>query len=41
MNEFNKNKYCYAFVGDKALGLDMHLRRPYSGTHLPDRKKNF
>lgn len=31
----------YAFVGDEAFGLNTHLLRPYSGTHLPNRKKNF
>ncbi|XP_025413308.1 protein ALP1-like [Sipha flava] len=31
----------YAFVGDEAFGLDKHLLRPYSGTHLPVRKKIF
>ncbi|XP_025195888.1 protein ALP1-like [Melanaphis sacchari] len=31
----------YAFVGDEAFGLDKHLLRPYSGTHLPVKKKVF
>lgn len=31
----------YAFIGDEAFGVDTHLLRPYSGTHLPNRKKNF
>jgi len=31
----------YAFVGDEAFRLDTHLLRPYSGTHLPVRKKIF
>lgn len=31
----------YTFVGDEAFGLDKHLLRPYSGTHLPVRKKIF
>lgn len=31
----------YAFVGDEAFSLSKHLLRPYSGTHLPDRKKIF
>lgn len=31
----------YAFVGDEAFGLDKHLLRPFSGTHLPVRKKIF
>lgn len=26
----------YAFVVDEAFGLDTHLLRSYSGTHLPD-----
>lgn len=34
-------KLPYAFVGDEAFGLNMHLLRPYSGNNLPVKKRVF